>query len=89
MAAILKNEYSHTLTLINYYINLTTLLFVVLTPLILLLVALSQKKKVIPIGMAFLFWYGISDRTRTHLNAARTSAASGGSTELILYFRQR
>ena len=30
MAAILKNEYSHTLTLINYYINLTTL--VVFTP---------------------------------------------------------
>ena len=34
----------------------------------------------------FSFWYGIRDRTRTHLNVARTSAASEGSTEPHLSF---
>ena len=37
--------------------------------------------------MAFFFWYGIRDGTRTHLNATRMSVAADGWTEANLYFR--
>ena len=44
----------------------------------------STKKKNYTTGCGFSFWYGIRDRTRTNLNAARMSAAcrqlDGGNT---------
>ena len=46
----------------------------------------TRKEKVIPNGMAFFFSPCVRSRTRTHLNATRTSVAAEGLTEAIFYF---
>ena len=50
------------------------------------LTSMCPPNKTPSIRMGFFVWSGIGDRTRTHLNAARVSAAADGSTEANNYF---